>query len=272
MKRLLLLGTVAVVASWGNGVARAQIPTLPPDGGSFLGGPTCGTFDAEGRAATTFRAGDGLFVRGTHFSARSLVLVSLQQPPMSSDLGQFRANDAGELATPLLEIPRDAQGGSAVVRASSSAGTATCDIKTIAAPKAAPTLTPDEAPDGSNPWFLVWAVLLALGASALTFVSYRFWRGRRLERAISDAGDGKRVPARRARPQAPPLLDDAVLPSGAPEPLERPPVLPFGWDEGREPTAVTMNPNGDAPTPAPAIEEPQPAPEPAAPPDENIGW
>ncbi len=240
-KSSLLISIVAVVVAWG-GHALAQVPTLPPDGGSRLSSPTCATSDEQGRAAFEFRAGAALVMRGTTFPANGLILVKFLQDPLAVELGRFKANAAGDFTTEptLVQLPTEAKAGRAVVQASSEGGSANCEIRMLAV-SAAAGVTRDVASEGdkTNALFVVWATLLALGGGFLTFVAYRRKQDARLEEAMTgiagnDGGKNDDPRDRRGVKRGPPRLRELFLPDpprsgGERDPYGPPPLLPEDW-------------------------------------------
>lgn len=248
MKRLLLIIVVASVPLTGFLPAAAQVPTAPGEGGFILTSPSCSTFNREGVAETSFRSSEELVLRGTGFPAQTLILVTFRQGSLTAELGRFRTNDAGEFTSEptLLRLPSGTTAGPATIQASSGGPSGACQVEMAATPAPAQVRRPDPEPaaDDTNVWFAVWAIVLALGGGALTFVSYRRWQEQRLASAISRVGKTGRQ-ARKRRYEAPPRLDSLSMPAPMPASSrpassegERtsPPVLPPGWDAGREPT------------------------------------
>jgi hypothetical protein len=233
MKRLLLLITVASGAL--HGTAWAQVPTLPPDGGFILDGPGCATMNAERQPATNFRAGDELILTGSSFPAQSSVLATFQQAPHSSEVGRFTTNDSGEFTSEpsVVRIPGDATDGPAAIKVSSSGGSADCELVIkAAAVETQPVIAvdareaaDDSAPEGTNPWLIVWGTIVAIFGAFLGWVTYRRWQAERLEQAMARIGRSSRP-----RPEPQPAQPD-------PE-AQSPPILEPGWDEGREPTPI----------------------------------
>ncbi len=237
--------TVVACGVWAlSGAAAAQVPTAPSGGGFILSSPSCSTFDGTGAAATSFAAADQIVVKGGAFPAQSLVLVTFRQGALTAELGRFRTNDAGEFTTEptLVRLPTGTTGGNATIQASSGGPSGACEIQMRAPLPAAQVQRPDPEPEGDDPnvLFAIWATLLALGGGALTFLSYRTWQESRLAGAISAAGtDPKPRKSRRKGYEAPPRLESAELPFRRRSSEDGlPPVLPVGWDSGREPTPV----------------------------------
>lgn len=248
LRSFLLIVLAALGAALGE--AWAQTPTLPPDGGSRLDSPTCETLDLAGRPAGSFRAGDELVLRGEHYPAGELVLVSFRQPPYSAELARFRTDGNGAFTSEptILRVPADSVAGFAEIHVSSSGGSGSCALSLTgtAAPvtrpaPAGPTARPTAEPEESNPWLIVWATLVALVGGYLAFVTYRRWQADRLEKRVSRLGaDGGRSGGR-PHPEdlagSPGTTEDEQPPGG-------PPILPVGWDAGMEPTPM-RRPHGD---------------------------
>jgi hypothetical protein len=260
--RLFLLVVVTTVTL--GGAASAQVPTLPPNGGTSLGGPTCGTYDRELVASSNFRVGDELTVRGRGFSPNSLVLVGFRQLPREAELGRFKANEAGEFtsAPRIIRIPDEAVRGPASIVVSTETASATCELNLAAAPasvrRRAATPAPSEEGNEYLTWWLIaWTTVVLLGGAALALFRYRSWLGQRLERKISSLNGYPRapmhtmdVPISPAPPAAPPPPPPPPPPTSPWGPDDRPtlaldnessqspPVLPSGWDAGREPIPV----------------------------------
>ena len=207
-KSLVLFAAVAFGALCG--AARAQVPTLPPDGGTRIDPPTCSLRNAAGPAATEFGTGEEFVLGGTRFPADELVLVTFRQPPRVVELARFRTNAQGDFTSrpTVLRIPADADGGPAAIGLASSGGSATCDLRVQAGPAAAtqpePAPTGEDSEDDLGPWFIVWAVLLALGACYLGYVRYRRWQERRLEQEIARINTGAPPTHREPTPLPPP--------------------------------------------------------------------
>ncbi|HYZ91624.1 MAG TPA: hypothetical protein VFA34_04420 [Actinomycetota bacterium] len=257
VQKLVLLVLVTVVP-W-SGTAQAQVPTLPPDGGTSLGGPTCATYDRELVASSNFRVGDELTVRGRGFPPNSLVLVSFRQLPREAELGRFKANEFGEFTSEprIMRIPDEAVRGPAGILISADSASATCSVELAAAPASArrATATPvaeDEGNEYLTWWLILWALIVLLGGAGLALLRYRNWLGRRLERKISSLNGRTNPPAPPGVPPEVPLLPPVPPPPVSPwGPDDRPtlaatndngdhspPILPSGWDAGREPIPV----------------------------------
>jgi hypothetical protein len=221
------------------GPAAAQLPTLPPDGGTRLASPTCTTLDLAGRPRSDFRAGDELILRGAGYPPGELVLVTFQQPPHSAELARFKTSLAGDFTSEptILRVPADAAGGSAEIRVASSGGSSTCPLNVTALTDSVASASREpagalsdagEGSEGTPAWLIVWATIVGIGGAFLALVAYRRWQAQRLEQTMARLGPGSRA----ARPAAPPRLEDLDQP---PRAAEAPPVLPVGWDRGREP-------------------------------------
>lgn len=257
-KIIILSGVVAAVCFCD--VALAQVPTLPPDGGFRLGGPSCATYDRELQPSGSFRPDDEVTVRGGGFPSGSLVLVTFRQLPYESELGRFKAGASGEFTSEprIIRIPAEGVRGPAAIVASTESGyTATCQLALAAPVSAARTAKPArERDDGENEnlswWLIVWATLVAVAAGGLAYLRYRRWVAARLERRISGLIGGGHVPPTESPPMppvhpAPPAPPPPLSPWGpderptlavTPDPFLSPPILPPGWDDGREPTPV----------------------------------
>lgn len=224
-----------------SGAASAQVPT-------------CTIQSTGGVPTTDFRPGDELVLSGTGFPADVLVLVTFRQPPRTVELGRFRTNVVGEFTsqpTP-LRIPADAAGGPAAIHAASSDGSGTCDLRVVGSSSVAgqggaeSPATSDEDDDSDfGPWLVVWAILLAIGASYLVYLRYRRWEQGRLERQISELGtdphrgrvfktDVPTLPHRRSRRKRGGKRN--VLHLGDQQRSASPPVLREGWDAEAAPT------------------------------------
>lgn len=240
--RLVLLITVASGALCSP--ARAQVPTLPSDGGVRLEGPSCATFDREHQPVTTFRAGDELILTGSRFPADSGVLATFQQAPHSSELGRFTTNQAGDFTSEpsVVRLPADALDGPAAIRVSSSGGSADCEL-VVRAPAAAPVVaagardaaSEDPEPEDTNTWLIVWGTLVAIAGVFLAYVTYRRWQAERLAEAMSRLNGGGRLQAATRRDRPASEFTGSITEADAPQ------VLDPGWDAGREPTPIKPN-------------------------------
>lgn len=191
-----------------SGVALAQVPTLPSDGGYRLAGPSCATFDAGGRAATDFRAGNEFVLKGAQYPSNVLVLVMFRQAPLAFELARFKTNDAGEFTSEptILRVPADASSGLASIRVASSGGSASCEMSLTAMPGATGARRAAKEPvsDQVSPWLIVWATLVALGGGYLMFLRYRRYRADALERAMYGHGSPRPDPWSPHVPDSPP--------------------------------------------------------------------
>jgi hypothetical protein len=170
-------------------------------------------------AASSFRAGDELILRGARFPAGALVLATFRQLPITFELGRFRASAAGDVTSEprTLRVPVEAASGPAEISLSSPGASAACRLDLTAAPtRTLATESPRPVQDDTNPWLFVWATLVAICGGFLAFLTYRRWQADRLQRKMSASGH-RREPRSR---------------SGE---LSSPPVLAPGWDEGAEP-------------------------------------
>ena len=256
VKSTILIGIVAAVCSCD--IAAAQVPTLPPDGGFRLGGPSCATYDRELQPSGGFRPDDEVTVRGSGFPAGSLVLVKFRQLPYEAEMGRFKANEAGEFTSEprIMRIPAEGvRGPAAIVTSTESGYSATCQLALAAAPVSARrTAKPDKQDEGNEYlswWLIVWTTLIAVAAGGLAYLRYRRWASDRLARRIS--GLSGRAPHIEAPPVPPvppvPLSppppvspwgpdERPTLAAAPPDAFVSPPVLPPGWDDGWEPTPV----------------------------------
>ncbi len=256
VKSAVLVSAVAVVVLCD--FSLAQVPTLPPDGGFRLGGPSCATYDRELQPSGSFRPGDEVTVRGSGFPAGSLVLVSFRQLPFEAEMGRFKASDLGEFTSEprIIRIPAEGvKGQAAVVTSTESGHSATCELALAAAPVSARRTAKPVAEDEGNEylswWLIMWATLVAVIGGALALIRYRRWVGERLERRISGLNGHRRPPPVPPVPQEPPTPPPPVSPWGPDErptlavgpvdPFPSPPVLPPGWDDGWEPTPVRFH-------------------------------
>lgn len=194
--------------------------------------PSCNTFDGNNTPTNAFRGGDTIIVRGTGFTANTLVLVNLLHGGQTTQLSRVRANDLGAFAMTDAAVPADVSDGAAAIKAEDARSSATCDV----------TLTAGEGKDGSlGGVFLIWGIVLALFGGVLGLFTYRRWKADRLREAVDSLAWREQYEARSSDGDREPVAVGAAAWSArSPAPTMDPPAPP-PRDEQR-PSWVTDGP------------------------------